>query len=365
MNNSSKEDYLMYKKLDIKKVSADYYLRNKEEIKKNSASYHRRKKNKNILEPRDEYLKRWEFIYNENRKKIGFVHYDYRSAENDNRRETAGSNSGLVSYELSLQQEDATQIPPASPTALSSVTLSPRSFDETNTTGSNAAGNRTPEEAENPGGEGSSIPPPPMDDSSPNPKRSIGGMMKKLFGTRRKSNPDVSSDLPSFFPVPSASQKDDTQAAKSGLTHSKFLPSFSKKNRNGRDVEDPNQGGGSTPPSPSVQEEKDSNTEEAVVVEERIEEVEKEIIEEPNIEEPIPTPPLEDDTESPNTDISPHGNESSTNTTYDSWESGVQLTREEKQIQRVTSRLQSATSASPKGKVSPRASIPQAEGKKR
>ena len=285
--------------------------------------------------------------------------------EPDTRREKDASNSGLVSYELSLQQEDVTQIPPASPTALSSVTLSPRSFDETNTTGSNAAGNRTPEEAENPGGEGSSIPPPPMDDSSPNPKRSIGGMMKKLFGTRRKSNPDVSSDLPSFFPVPSASQKDDTQAAKSGLTHSKFLPSFSKKNRNGRDVEDPNQGGGSTPPSPSVQEEKDSNTEEVVVVEERIEEVEKEIIEEPNIEEPIPTPPLEDDTESPNTDISPHGNESSTNTTYDSWESGVQLTREEKQIQRVTSRLQSATSASPKGKVSPRASIPQAEGKKR
>ena len=44
MNNSSKEDYLKYKKLDIKKVSADYYQRNKEEIKKTSADYYHRNK---------------------------------------------------------------------------------------------------------------------------------------------------------------------------------------------------------------------------------------------------------------------------------------------------------------------------------
>ena len=70
MTNSSKEDYEKFKKLDIKKVSADYYQRNKEEIKLNSASYHLRKKNKNVLQPPDEYLKRWEFIYNENRKSL-------------------------------------------------------------------------------------------------------------------------------------------------------------------------------------------------------------------------------------------------------------------------------------------------------
>ena len=46
MNNSSKEDYLMYKKLDIKKVSADYYQRNKEEIRLNSKLYYDNNKEK-------------------------------------------------------------------------------------------------------------------------------------------------------------------------------------------------------------------------------------------------------------------------------------------------------------------------------
>ena len=44
MNNSSKEDYLKYKKLDIKKVSADYYQRNKEEINLKVKIYREQKK---------------------------------------------------------------------------------------------------------------------------------------------------------------------------------------------------------------------------------------------------------------------------------------------------------------------------------